>query len=81
MTDILEESCYQSFYVSSTGNDALPVSDLEAEVTTGQGLLPVAAAFFLTTRDPNAPPPPRVPTLLSQLAILALFTPPAEVSC
>lgn len=60
----------------------LPVRDVGAEVvTTGQGLLPVAAGFFLTTRDPSAPPPPRVPTLLSQLSTLALFTPPAEVSC
>lgn len=50
-------------------------------VATGQGLLPVAAGFFRTTRDPSAPPPPSVPTLLAQLSTLALLTPPAEGPC
>lgn len=60
----------------------LPVCDVEAATaTTGEGLLPVAAAFFRTTRDPKAPPPPSVPTLLSQLSNLALFSPIAEDPC
>lgn len=61
----------------------LPVCDVAvaaaAAVVTGLGLLIAAAGFFRTTRDPSAPRPPSVPTLLSQLSTLALFTPPDEV--
>lgn len=48
---------------------------------TGPGLLTGAAGFFRTTMDPRVPPPPSVPTLLSQLSTLALFTPPAAGPC
>lgn len=60
----------------------LPVCDVGAAAAPAVlGLLTVTAVFFRTTREPNAPPPPRVPTLLSQLSVFALFTPPAEAPC
>lgn len=57
----------------------LPVFKVGA--AAGLGLLTAAAGFFRRTRDPSGPLPPSVPTLLSQLSTLALFTPPAEVPC
>lgn len=79
---ILEESAYQSFYMSSNKCEALPVGDVWVTlVDFTPGLLSVAVAgFFRTTRPPRAPRPPRVPTLLSQLSTLARFTPAVEVS-
>ncbi len=72
----------KSFVITVSDTDVLPVCDVGAAAgAAGLGLLTVAAVFFRTTRDPKAPPPPRVPTLLSQLSTLALFTPPAEVPC
>lgn len=60
----------------------LPVcAERAAGAATGLGLFTAAAGFFRTTRDPSAPPPPSVPTLLSQLSTLAFFTPPAEAPC
>lgn len=57
----------------------LPVGEGEEAVATTGGLSPADDGFFRTTRDPRAPPPLSVPTLLSQLSDLALFTAAPEV--
>lgn len=62
--------------------NVLPVCAIGAAVSvTELGLLTVTAGFFRTTSEPNAPLPPSVPTLLSQLSTLAFFAPPAEAPC
>lgn len=56
----------------------MDVAAVSVEVfTTGPGLLTVADGFFRKTRVPKAFPLPNTPTLLSQLSVLALFTPVA----
>ncbi len=46
-----------------------------------RGAAAAAAGFFLTTRDPRAPFPPRPPTLLSQLSTFCFFTPTDDDPC
>lgn len=58
-----------------------PAGEVEAAgVATGGSLL-AESGFFRTTRDPRAPLPLSVPTLLSQLSDLAFFTPVPDVPC